>query len=72
MKPKPKPETEMALLRLVADIRTAVGDPKGKLMQDELVEHCRKLKADSDRHLATGSTAPEISAANQHNPRHER
>lgn len=48
MKPKPKPETEMPMLRLVADIRAAVGDPKGKLMQDDLVEHCRKLKADSD------------------------
>ena len=32
-----------ALLGLVADIRAAVGDPTGKLMQDELVEHCRKL-----------------------------
>jgi hypothetical protein len=33
-----------ALLGLLADIRAAVGDPTGKLMQDELVEHCRKLK----------------------------
>jgi hypothetical protein len=32
-----------ALLCLLADIRAAVGDPTGKLMQDELVEHCRKL-----------------------------
>lgn len=32
-----------ALLGLVADIRAAVGDPTGKLMQDELVAHCRKL-----------------------------
>jgi hypothetical protein len=32
-----------ALLSLVADIRAAVGDPTGKLMQDELVKHCRKL-----------------------------
>jgi len=31
------------LLGLVADIRAAVGDPKGKLMQDDLVKHCRKL-----------------------------
>jgi hypothetical protein len=29
------------LLGLLADIRAAVGDPNGKLMQDELVEHCR-------------------------------
>lgn len=48
MKPKPKPETEMPMLRLVADIRAAVGDPTGKLMQDELVEHCRKLKHSDD------------------------
>ena len=33
-----------ALLGLVADIRTAVGDPTGKLMQDELVARCRHLK----------------------------
>lgn len=33
-----------ALLGLVADIRTAVGDPMGKLMQDELVARCRHLK----------------------------
>jgi hypothetical protein len=37
-----------ALLGLVADIRAAVGDPKGKLMQDELVEHCRKLAHSAD------------------------
>ena len=34
-----------ALLVLVADIRAAVGDPTGKLMQDELVEHCRRMSA---------------------------
>lgn len=32
-----------ALLGLLADIRAAVGDPTGKLMQDELVEHCRRV-----------------------------
>ena len=36
-----------ALLGLLADIRAAVGDPTGKLMQDELVERCRKLRATS-------------------------
>ena len=36
-----------ALLGLLADIRAAVGDPTGKLMQDELVERCRKLRAAS-------------------------
>lgn len=37
-----------ALLGLVADIRAAVGDPTGTLMQDELVEHCRKLAHSAD------------------------
>ena len=37
-----------ALLGLLADIRAAVGDPTGKLMQDELVERCRKLRADNE------------------------
>jgi len=36
------------LLRLLADIRAAVGDPTGKLMQDELVARCRHLKAMED------------------------
>jgi hypothetical protein len=31
------------LLGLVADIRAAVGDPKGKLMQDDLVMHCAEM-----------------------------
>jgi len=38
-----KCDTCVALLNLIADIRAAVGDPTGKLMQDELVERCRKL-----------------------------
>lgn len=46
------PEKEIAdlraqntsLFRLLADIRAAAGDPSGRLMQDELVEHIRKLK----------------------------
>lgn len=44
-----------ALLGLLADIRAAVGDPTGKLMQDELVEHCRKLREERDwmAHLLT-------------------
>lgn len=40
---------ETALLILIADIRAAVGDPTGKLMQDELVEHCRRLREDKER-----------------------
>lgn len=35
-----------ALLGLLADIRAAVGDPKGKLMQDDLVEHCREMRGE--------------------------
>jgi len=53
--PKAKRKTESAvdvssnrLLGLLADIRAAVGDPTGKLMQDELVEHCRKLTHTAD------------------------
>ena len=34
----------IALFGLVADIRAAVGDPTGKLMQDELVARCRKMR----------------------------
>lgn len=33
-----------ARLNLLADIRAAVGDPNGKLMQDEIVERCRKMR----------------------------
>lgn len=32
------------LLNVLADIREAVGDPQGRLMQDELIEHCKALK----------------------------
>lgn len=32
-----------AALFLIADIRRAVGDPTGKLMQDELVAHCGEV-----------------------------
>ena len=38
------------VLQLVADIRAAVGDPTGKLMQDELVEHCRTLRTERDQY----------------------
>lgn len=37
------------LINLITDIRDAAGDPHGKLMQDELVEHIRNLKKDSDK-----------------------
>jgi hypothetical protein len=38
--------TELKLLELLARIREAVGDPDGRLMQDELVERCRALYVD--------------------------
>ncbi len=34
-------------IRLVAEIRSAVGDPTGKLMQDELIAHCKNLVKDN-------------------------
>ena len=44
-----------ALFGLLAEIRAAVGDPTGKLMQSELVEHCQKLREERDwmAHLLT-------------------
>lgn len=38
-------EPSYALLALLAEIREAVGDPRGRLMQDELVTHVRKIVA---------------------------
>lgn len=32
-----------AALRLIADIRAAAGDPEGKMMQDEFIEHVKEL-----------------------------
>jgi len=40
--------TYTALLYLLARIREAAGDPEGKLMQDELVEHISKLRKQRD------------------------
>lgn len=42
-------QSAWALLSLVADIRVAVGDPRGRLMQDELVERCRKMREALER-----------------------
>ena len=36
-------DEDYSLLGLLADIRAAAGDPEGKLMQDELVEHIRAI-----------------------------
>ena len=39
--------TAIGALALVARIRAAVGDNEGRLMQDDLVEHCRTLAEQS-------------------------
>jgi len=49
-----------ALLGLLADIRAAVGDPTGKLMQDELVAHCRKLRSDYELAMAANCDVKRI------------
>lgn len=40
---------EVALLRLLGSIREAAGDPEGKLMQDELVDHIRAMREELER-----------------------
>jgi hypothetical protein len=46
----------VAVYGLLADIRAAVGDPTGKLMQDELVERCRSLRlTDAEREAIEGA-----------------
>ena len=39
----------LRLLGLIAEIRAAVGDPDGRLMQDELIERCRNLRSEVGR-----------------------
>ena len=39
----------LGALGLLADIRAAVGDPSGKLMQDELIAHCTGLRTEAMR-----------------------
>lgn len=41
-------EQNASLLRLIADIRAAAGDPNGRLMLDELVEHIRTMRRGAD------------------------
>jgi hypothetical protein len=38
-----------AALRLVADVRAAIGDG-GKRMQPELIEYCKAMKRDAERY----------------------
>jgi len=37
------------LLLLLADIRSALGDPEGKMMQKDFVEYCKEVVAERDR-----------------------
>ncbi len=41
-------EENASLYHLIADIRAAAGDPEGKLMQDDLVEHVREIRDERD------------------------
>lgn len=36
---------ELGALGLVADLRAALGDPEGRMMQAELIAHARAVKA---------------------------
>lgn len=47
---KTKNPDTIYLLNLLADIREAAGDPEGKLMQDELVEHIRRLREKAEEY----------------------
>ena len=51
--------SEYILLGLLADIRAAVGDPNGELMQDELVGHCKTIRVIGDMMARMLETAPE-------------
>lgn len=37
------------ILLLLADIRSALGDPEGKMMQEDFVKHCKEVVAERDR-----------------------
>lgn len=50
------------LINLVADIRAAVGDPTGTLMQDDLVERCRHLVISRDEARKERDEARRIAA----------
>ncbi|MGY4876470.1 hypothetical protein ACLUEY_01135 [Vreelandella aquamarina] len=56
-------EDVASLLRLIADIRAAAGDPHGKLMQPELIDHIAALNAhhiaDASK-MVVGSTVGEL------------
>lgn len=54
MRDPAKPRDEYSLLRVLADIREAAGDPEGRLMQDELV---RRIAVFRDALSEIASTA---------------
>lgn len=37
------------LCLLLADIRSALGDPEGKMMQEDFVQHCKEVVGERDR-----------------------
>ena len=51
-----EPPEYMPLLMLVADLRAAVGDPTGRLMQDDLIEHCRVMRYALEKLASAEST----------------
>lgn len=51
---------EYTLLGLLADIRAAAGDREGRLMQPELVEHIRGLKANADGAALLGQASAQV------------
>jgi len=53
---------ELTALGLVADLRKALGDPLGRLMQDELVAHAAALVAERDRLRADVAELVELAA----------
>ena len=50
-KAKAASDDYVSALYLLADIRSAIGDPNGKLMQDELVEKIRQIREELERML---------------------
>lgn len=44
---------DATLLGLVADLRAALGDPEGKLMQPELIAHAQRVRIERDTALQT-------------------
>lgn len=46
-------DADAVLLGLVADLRAALGDPEGKLMQPDLIAHAQRVRIERDAALKT-------------------